>query len=180
MPDRRDLELLLSSGVPIVVVETTDEGRLLELLKRLADTAPAEAYRPLFRWSVTDGLQRLDLALEAQRHNAEPTDVLRHIRCVSKPGLYALLDFHPFLEDPVNVRLLKDIAIDQAEAGTVVLLISHAIKLPPELEDLSASFRMARRRGAASSTGSSRNIATRARAATCESTRRRSICSFRT
>lgn len=142
MPDRRDLELLLTSGVPIVVVETPDEERFLKLLERIADASPAERYRPLFRWSITDGLQRLDLALEAQRHNAEPTDVLRHIRSVTKPGLYALLDFHPFLDDPVNVRLLKDIAIDQARGGTVVMLISHAIDVPAELEEFSARFRM--------------------------------------
>ncbi len=142
MPDRRDLELLLNSGVPIVVIQTADEGRFLELLKALADASPADRYRPLFRWSVTDGLQRLDLELEPQRHNADPSDVLRHIRSVSKPSLYALLDFHPFLDDPVNVRLLKDVAIDQGPAGTVVVLISHAIELPSELRGLSASFRM--------------------------------------
>ena len=82
---------------------------------------PPQRYRPVFRWSVTDGLQRLDLDLEAQRHNADPADVLKHIRAVRTPGLYALLDFHPFLGDPVNTRLLKDIALGPGKSGTVVL-----------------------------------------------------------
>jgi predicted AAA+ superfamily ATPase len=142
MNDRRDLSLVLESGIPIVVIESADEGRFLELLTDLAVSSSADGYRALFRWSVTDGLQRLDLDLEAQRHNSAPGDVLRHIRAVQKPAIYALLDFHPFLDDPVNVRLLKDIAIDAPRTRATVLLISHAIDLPPELRSISARFSM--------------------------------------
>jgi len=140
MNDRRDLELVLNSGAPIVVIQTTDEERFLGLLTEIATSQAAHSYRPLFRWSVTDGLQRLDLALEAQRHNAAPEDVLRHIRAVQKPGLYALLDFHPFLSDPINVRLLKDIAVGAPSSRVGVLLISHQIQLPAELKGMSAQF----------------------------------------
>jgi SpoVK/Ycf46/Vps4 family AAA+-type ATPase len=142
MNERRDLQLVLRSGVPVIVIQTGDEGRFLKLLSEIAVSSPAAGYRPLFRWSLTDGLQRLDLDLEPQRHNAEPTDVLRHIRAVKTPGIYALLDFHPFLAEPVNTRLLKDIALAGRESGTVVLLISHEVKLPRELEPLSARFEM--------------------------------------
>jgi AAA+ superfamily predicted ATPase len=142
MTDRRDLQIVLRSGVPIVVIQTTDEGRFLALLVDIAVASPAAGYRPLFRWSVTDGLQRLDLDLEPQRHNSEPSEVLRHIRAVKTPALYALLDFHPFIADPVNTRLLKDIAMAGRRSGTVVLLISHRIDLPRELEGFSARFEM--------------------------------------
>ena len=142
MNDRRDLELVLRSAVPLIAVETSDESRFLELLRAVAESRPADSYLPLFRWTVTDGLQRIDLALEAQRHNADPADVLGHIRAVGKPALYALLDFHPYLADPVNVRLLKDIAIKAQRSGTVIMLISHAIELPPELRPFSARFEM--------------------------------------
>ena len=93
MSDRRDLELVLASGTPLIVIETTDETRVLELLRDIAVSRSAGSYRPLFRWSITDGLQRLDLDLEAQRHNADPEEALRHIRAVAKPGVYALLDY---------------------------------------------------------------------------------------
>src|SRR5690606_35092304 len=98
--------------------------------------------RPLYRWSITDGLRRLDVELDAQRHNAAPTDVLRHIRAVARAGIYALLDFHPFLGDPVNVRLLKDIALDAPRTGITLVLISHAIEIPPELQRQAARFEM--------------------------------------
>lgn len=101
-----------------------------------------EGYRPLFRWSVTDGLQRVDLDLAPQRHNVEPAAVLGQIRAVEQPGLYALLDFHPYLKDPVNIRLLKDIAVDGVKTGKTILLISHEIELPAELRSFSAHFKM--------------------------------------
>lgn len=142
MTDRHDLAIVLSSGVPIVVVETADEGRFLELLTRIAIDSPKANYRPLYRWTVTDGLQRLDLALEPQRHAVEPKDVLGHIRAVSKPGIYALLDFHPFLADPVNTRLLKDFALSAEAQRSVVLLVSHQIELPKELTRFSARFEL--------------------------------------
>ena len=140
MNDGRDLELVLDSGTPLLVIETTDEARLLDLLKALALSRSASAYRPLFHWSITDGLQRLDLELEAQRHNAEPEDVLRHIRAVDKPGIYALLDFHPFLSEAINVRLLKDIALAAPDAKLTVLLIGHRFEIPQELATFSARF----------------------------------------
>jgi ATPase family associated with various cellular activities (AAA) len=143
MNDRRDLDLVLRSGVPIIAVETSDESRFIELLHDVAGSRPASAHLPLFRWTVTDGLQRIDLALEAQRHNAAPSDVLGHIRAARKRGLYALLDFHPYLQDPVNVRLLKDIALDAQRTGSVIMLISHAVEIPAELRNFCARFEMA-------------------------------------
>ncbi len=143
MDRRNDLELILRSRTPVVVIETRDEARLLDMLREIALDRASDDYVPLFRWTVTDGLQRVDIDLEPQLHNAEPTEVLRHIRAVTKPGIYALLDFHPYLEDPVNVRLLKDICISFSAHSRHLILISHEIRLPPELETFSARFELA-------------------------------------
>jgi hypothetical protein len=140
MSDRRDLELVLDSGTPLVVIETTDEARVLDLLREIALARSASSYRPLFRWSITDGIQRLDLDLEAQRHNAEPEEALRHIRAVAKPGIYALLDFHPFLNEPVHIRLIKDIALAATAAKVTLLLIGHHLEVPRELAGFTARF----------------------------------------
>ena len=140
MSDRRDLELVLESGTPLIVIETTDEARVLELLREIAVSRSADSYRPLFRWSITDGIQRLDLDLEAQQHNADPEEALRHIRATNKPGVYALLDFHPFLKEPVHIRLLKDIALTANDAKMTLLLIGHHLEVPDELVGLTARF----------------------------------------
>ena len=136
--DRQDLEIILRSRTPLIVMETRDEHRVLRLLQANAMRSSTADYLPLFRWTVTDGLQRLDIDLEPQLINSEPVDVLKHIRAVSKPGIYVLLDFHPFLDDPVHVRLVKDICINYRDVPRQLILVSHKIELPQELEGFSA------------------------------------------
>jgi SpoVK/Ycf46/Vps4 family AAA+-type ATPase len=143
MDRQGDLELILRSRIPIVVIETHDESRMLDLLKGIVISRTSEDYLPLFRWTVTDGLQRLDISLEPQLHNSEPTEILRHIRAVRKAGIYVLLDFHPYLADPVNVRLLKDICIRFSKVPRQLVLVSHKVELPRELENFSARFDLA-------------------------------------
>ena len=143
MDRQKDLELILQSRMPVVLIETRDESRMLSLLKGIAFARASQQYLPLFRWSITDGLQRLDIDLEPQLHNSQPTDVLKHIRAVDKPGIYVLLDFHPYLEDPVNVRLIKDICIRFKDTQRHIILLSHKISAPKELESFTARFEMA-------------------------------------
>jgi SpoVK/Ycf46/Vps4 family AAA+-type ATPase len=143
MDRQRDLELILKSSTPLVVIETRDESGMLAMLQNISLARAKDEYLPLFRWTITDGLQRLDIVLEPQLHNAKPTDVLRHIRAVTKPGIYVLLDLHPYLQDPVNVRLLKDICLRFAEVPRQLVLVSHQIDLPNDLRGYSARFEMA-------------------------------------
>jgi AAA+ superfamily predicted ATPase len=143
MDRQRDLELVLRSRMPIVVIETRDEKRMLHLLRSIAMARASEVYLPLFRWTVTDGLQRLDIELEPQLHNSEPAEVLRHVRAVRKPGIYVLLDFHPYLQEPVIIRLMKDICVRFGEIPRQLILVSHKVELPLELEGFAAKFDMA-------------------------------------
>lgn len=140
---QHDLQALLKSRVPLVVIETRDETRALGLIASLAPRLAA-AHTPVFQWTVTDGLRRVDVDLGgAQQHNADPTAVLRSIRASNKAGIYVLVDLHPFLADPVHVRLLKDICQDHDRTARTLVLVSHEIALPRELEHLSARFRLA-------------------------------------
>jgi SpoVK/Ycf46/Vps4 family AAA+-type ATPase len=123
MNGQHDLKVILRSRTPIIVIETRDEARMLEMLQTISVTSSGDNYMPLFQWT-------------------QPTDVLKHIRAVSKPGIYVLLDFHPFIEDPVHIRLIKDICIRYREIPRQLVLISHAVKLPSELESYSARFDM--------------------------------------
>ena len=143
MDGRHDLELILRSRTPIVVIESQDEQRMLELLQSATMARASSDYVPLFRWTLTDGLQRLDISLEPQAINSQPSDVLKHIRAVSKPGVYVLLDFHPFLDDPVHVRLLKDICMQARKVNKQIVLLSHRVVIPQELESYCARFDMA-------------------------------------
>ena len=143
MDNQRDLKLVLNGRAPLVLIETSDESRLLDMMKTQVIASDAARYRPLYRWTVTDGLQRLDIDLEPQIHNSEPKEALRHIRAVKQPGTYVLLDFHPFLEDPVHVRLIKDICLDFRRCERYLVIVGHSINLPDELTPFCAKLEMA-------------------------------------
>jgi len=130
MRDLRDLEVLLASPVPIIVVETHDEDRVIELFRH----AVVQALKPFYHWTVTDGLRRLDRGMAPPSDIREPTDLLLEIKSAKDPAIYLLSDFHPYLEDPVHVRLLRDIAQRRLLLGHTVVLVSHALTIPPELE----------------------------------------------
>ena len=136
MHDVRDLELLVRAGNPIVVIESEEETRALDAVTRLG----VQLGQAVFRWSVTEGLQRIDLDTPPQRFNTDPKDVLGNIRAGRQAGLYVLLDLHPFLDDPVHVRLLKDIALAHKERRQTLVLLSHAMDVPLELEPFAARF----------------------------------------
>jgi SpoVK/Ycf46/Vps4 family AAA+-type ATPase len=132
MNDLHDLELLLRSRVPLVTIETRDETRVTQLFASLA----IRLGMPVMSWSATTGLQRIDLELAPQRHASEP----QQVKATTTPTIYLLLDFHPYLDDAYNVRLLKEIALDYHNLGHTLVFISHELTLPPEITALSAAF----------------------------------------
>jgi len=138
MSDLNDLELIFQSRIPIIVIQTHEELRALDMLKKLI----LRLNKPLFSWSVTEGLSRLDLDMGSQKTVSEPDAVLRHIKASTIDGVYVLLDFHHFIEEPVNARLIKEIAQAHFKTGHHLVLLSHEVDLPEELRTLSASFEL--------------------------------------
>ncbi len=138
MQNNHDLALILKSHIPIIVIESHEERRVLALLTQQTITLA----KPLFKWTITEGLERIDIDLEPQRHNSQPTDVLRHIKAAEQNAIYVLADFHPYLDEAMHIRLLKDIALSHHETGAHIVLISHEINIPAELQKFSAQFEL--------------------------------------
>lgn len=136
MSDSRDLELLIHGHVPIITIETQEESRALSLIIQ----ASRREFLPTFKWTVTDGLQRLDLSLDPQRHVSDPRDGLKHIKSSALQGIYILLDFEPYLQDPINIRLLKEIAMTFDGNKGKLILLSHQLNLPANLQSLASRF----------------------------------------
>lgn len=135
--NNNDLRLILNSRTALIVVETYDEGRALLMLRGILKR---EAI-PAWRWTVTDGLGPLGFGVELMdkdRHT-DPDTLLKHIKQHKPASTFVLCDFHPYLESPKTVRLLKDIALNQQHCKHHVVLVSHALKLPPELSRYAAS-----------------------------------------
>jgi len=138
MNDRHDLELLIRSHVPIIVVRTREEQRALSLIESLRHRIEL----PVFQWTITEGLLRLESGYKPQRMNSPPEEVLGHVKSSTQPGIYVLLDFHPYLEEPLHVRLIKDIAISYEQQRKTLVFISHDLALPAELSVFSAEFEL--------------------------------------
>ena len=129
MSDQKDLELLILGHTPILLIESSEEKRALDLLVSIA----TRNLIPVFQWSATEGLKRLDIDLGIQRHNAAPDDVLGHIKSSDKDGLFILLDFHPYINEPINKRYIKEIAMKFDGTRNKLVFISHKLTMPDSL-----------------------------------------------
>jgi len=138
MQNLNDLAVLLQSSVPMISIESREERRVIDLFERTM----AKFNRPFFCWKMTEGLQRMDVSMPAQLHNSKPLELLTQIKMTKQAGIYILLDFHPFLEEPVHIRLLKDIAEKHQDIAHTIVFVSHEIRLPRELEYYSVPFEL--------------------------------------
>lgn len=142
MSETHDLALILESRIPLVVVHSADERRVLDLLTRFAISRQL----PYYVWTATQGLRRGAFGPDfgKQPDLTDPEAVLRQIFATEGPALYALCDFHPFFDnDPLVVRLTKDVALDYERLRNTVAFVSHHLELPPELSRVSASLDLA-------------------------------------
>ncbi len=140
MQDVNEIKLLLDARIPVVVIETFEEKKALDVLLKVANTQGKD----LHRWSLTDGLSRLNFGPQLVPKGSELTDpeeMLKHIKQLHQPAMFALCDLHPFLVDNAAVvRLLKDIALNHFAVPHTLVLLSYQLRLPPELSRYSASY----------------------------------------
>ena len=153
MSDLKDLALILQSHIPLTIIETHEESRALELLSKVS----SELKKPFKTWTITQGLRSHSRSepisaydkWELQRNPQgldlgpnEPHRVLEQINKERDAAIFALLDYHPHLEDPLVVRHLKEIALNASINNHHVVLISHHLNIPDELQRLSARFNL--------------------------------------
>lgn len=141
MTDAHDLELVIRSRVPLIVFESFEERRALDMITRAA----MQQRLSMFCWSVTEGLNRLGFggSPAGGEELCEPDAVLAAIKEHQDAGIYVLCDIHPYLNQPKIVRLLKDIAINHERIPHTIILLSYAVDCPPELNRYIARFNLA-------------------------------------
>lgn len=137
MQDLHDLGLMLDRNTPLLLVESHEETRVLELLTRVA----IKRGLALQQWSLTEGLRRLGFGEDVSGSETfQPVDALKQIKAREQGGLFVFCDLHPFLEEPLVVRLIKDIALQHERFGKTLVLLSHRLEAPSELQRLAMSF----------------------------------------
>jgi AAA+ superfamily predicted ATPase len=135
--DQRELTLLIRSHFPIVVVETPEELRFLQLAEKVCNL---ESY-PLFVWSVVNGIRRNNRT-EGVTQSNDLVDALKHICKTRQNGVYVLLDTQPFLENPIIQRLIREIALDYYNVNRTLVFVGSSVALPADLQRMSATFRL--------------------------------------
>jgi len=136
--DIKELEGLLAARMPIVAIESREEAKVLQMFERF--TMLNE--RSLWTWSVTSGLRRAN-GLEGAYNTTRIQDALRHVEKSPRNAIYVFLDAHRFLDDPLVLREIKDIAAHAESTHRMLVFLSSKLEIPAEIEHLTARFKPA-------------------------------------
>ncbi|MEI7035183.1 AAA family ATPase [Fulvimonas yonginensis] len=139
MSELDDLTTLVRAATPLLVIETVDEQRVIECFRHVI----GQALRPLWRWTLTDGLGRLDFAQPGAEVAPDAGATLEAIRAAPERGIYLLFDFHPFLRYAMSLRQLREIVQRHRSAAHTVVLVGARVELPQELEALATRVPLA-------------------------------------
>ena len=138
MPDTSEIVRLIQSRIPLIVIESKEELQVLDILSK----ASTQLRLPFYRWTVTQGLYRIDGGNSRHQTPREPEEVLHHIWSTKISGLYTLVDFHHYLEEPKHMRMIKEIALYGEKRRQTIIFLSHQCELPDELNYLAAYFQL--------------------------------------
>ena len=138
MSELQDLTALVRSNTPLIVIETPDEARVVDLFRHLL----MNVWRALYRWSITEGLRRIDMDREDAPETAPDLSAALHaIRGHDQRGIYLLLDAVPYLGYASTRRQLREILERRGSSiEHTVVLVGTKIELPDDLEPLALRF----------------------------------------
>ncbi len=137
MNELQDLTALIRANTPLIVIETQDEARAVDLFRQTL----SQVWRALYRWTITEGLRRIDMDREDEPEGPpDASAALQAMRQATQRGIYLLLDFHPYLGYASSQRALRDLIQRRHCLPHVIVLVGHKVELPPELESMAVRF----------------------------------------
>ena len=137
MAELQDLAALVRANTPLIIIETPDEARVVDLFRHLL----VDVWRALYRWSITEGLRRMDMDREDPPEGApDATNTLREIAAHTQRGIYLLLDFDPYLGYAGTQRQLREIVERRNCLEHTIVLVGNKVALPEEFEPLAVRF----------------------------------------
>ena len=123
-PTLAELDRSLRARCPVIAVETAEEQRFMDLVEELK-VVRVHGEREFYTWSVASGLwqqptprtipaPREVLDPESQERLTDPLALLAHIKGFAvdrRQGIFFLHDAAPYLEGPLAVRTLRELAM---------------------------------------------------------------------
>jgi AAA+ superfamily predicted ATPase len=134
----RDLEAIIRSHTALVAVESNEEPQVVRMVRQIGQRLQLKT----FRWTVTEGLQAFDPCDQPAKSVLKSQELLNYIRTEGQNCLFVLLDFHPYLQDAVHMRQLKDIALTSSKHYSTVVVVGYSLQFPDELKPYVAHLRM--------------------------------------
>lgn len=122
------IETLIRARYPLIYVVSFEENRVDTSLRNLADSRKKQ----LFSWSITNGLELPDGSFITELK--DPIKAMEYILQSDVNGVFVMRDYHPYLNDPVVVRKLRDVAHALKTSKKNVVFLSPVLKVPVELE----------------------------------------------
>lgn len=133
-----DLEAIIRSRTPLVAIESDEEPQAVSMVRQISKRLRLKAYR----WTLTEGLASFEPCDQPAQAVFKALELLNYIKTAADHCLFVLLDFHPFLQDAMHVRYLKDIALAYSRHYSTVFFVSHSLAPPEELRPFLAHFRL--------------------------------------
>ena len=128
----QEIEDLIRARYILIYVVSSEELRVEKTLQEIG----ARRDRKIIAWSCTKGLTALD-GTESYQDIREPLRALEFIGKHEDDAIFVLRDFHPYLQDPVVTRRLRDLN-HEFKHGTKyrrnIVLLSGILKVPQEIE----------------------------------------------
>jgi len=118
-----ELRLLIRARYPILYLVTWEEERIERAIRRCGEVLGKRVYP----WRASRGFENL-------AEGDSPASAIKQVIRSSERALFVLHDFHPWLEDPINVRLLRDAARHLKQSYKTLIIVSPVLLIPPELE----------------------------------------------
>jgi SpoVK/Ycf46/Vps4 family AAA+-type ATPase len=127
----REIDVLIRARYPLLYVVSSEEERVEKTVRDLAGDR-----KQVLTWTVT----RPFGAAQGAGSHLPIEQALQALDCVlqgarsSTPTLVILKDFDPYLDDPVVVRKLRDVATALKRSYNTLIIVSPVLKVPPHLE----------------------------------------------
>ena len=108
----RELWALLRAPYALLHIETHEEARAVDLVKRLA----LRDDRPLWEWSITGGF-------DGDTEHPDLMDALDQVEAIDEPGIFVFKDAGHLLEDAVIRRRLREVETHCATASKTLIFV---------------------------------------------------------
>lgn len=127
-----EIEVLLRAHFPLLFINTHEETRVLESLRKIHTTIDTKKELGFYLWKSTTGLIAPNGTV-LPNSSGDPVAAIKYMVESSQMGMYVFLDIHRHFT-PVIVRLVRDAIWTVKRARKSLVFISPVLGLPAELQ----------------------------------------------